>query len=462
MSIDKRLISTGAAAGCTTDTLDIFGDSSCVALYGLNYDGSDAGGNYDGTPTDVTFNAPGYIDYAASFNGSSSGIDLPNLGISGSQSRTVSFWFNLNATPSGTEQLYSQGTNNLKEAFNIQLTSSAKVQVSYAGREWDSTTALSTGQWYHILVTYNGGNIETSLNTEIYINGTEETLVSGGGSSTGTASTSNTSYSLGYRTNISTLYVDGKMDQVRIYQGVLQQEQITELYNETASDNDDLTLGGPPETIISANANAGFSIVKYEGDGVAGKQVPHGLSAAPEMIIVKALEATANSSWAVYHTGTGNTKALVLNTNSAADTNVGYWNNTSPTASTFTLGTYSVVNENAKDYIAYCFHSVAGYSKFGSYSGSSSTVSVNVGFQPDFVMVKMYNVTGGRWIMIDSVRGDGGLNSAKYVQAQDSAAETTNSVYGLEFTSTGFDAYNGTINLNSSGYNYIYMAFKIN
>jgi len=234
MSIDKRLISTGAAAGCTTDTLDIFGDSSCVALYGLNYDGSDAGGNYDGTPTDVTFNAPGYIDYAASFNGSSSGIDLPNLGISGSQSRTVSFWFNLNATPSGTEQLYSQGTNNLKEAFNIQLTSSAKVQVSYAGREWDSTTALSTGQWYHILVTYNGGNIETSLNTEIYINGTEETLVSGGGSSTGIASTSNTSYSLGYRTNISTLYVDGKMDQVRIFNKALSAAEVTTLYGELA------------------------------------------------------------------------------------------------------------------------------------------------------------------------------------------------------------------------------------
>src|SRR6056300_1749058 len=96
MSIDKRLISTGPPLVCTADTLDIFGDSSCVALYGLNYDGSDAGGNYDGTATNVTFNAPGYIDYAASFNGSSSSI-LISSPISGTTDYDFSFscWFNL-------------------------------------------------------------------------------------------------------------------------------------------------------------------------------------------------------------------------------------------------------------------------------------------------------------------------------------------------------------------------------
>ena len=165
--------------------------------------------------------------------------------------------------------------------------------------------------------------------------------------------------------------------------------------------------------------------------------------------------------WKIWHKDLSSGYQILFNTAAqASDSSV--WTTTTPTSTVFSVGTNVGVNQSTKDYIAYCFHSVSGYSKFGSYSGSSSTVSVNVGFQPDFVMVKMYNVNGGRWIMIDSVRGDGGLNSAKYVQAQDSAAETTNSVYGLEFTSTGFDAYNGTINLNSSGYNYIYMAFKIN
>jgi hypothetical protein len=180
----------------------------------------------------------GKIGTAAAFNGSSSYIDLPNLGISGSQSRTVSLWYNFNSLPSsGVDQLYSQGTNNLKEAFNIQLTTSGKIQVSYAGRELDSTTALSSGNWYHILVSYNGGNIETSTNTKIYINGSEETLINIG-SSTGASNTINSNYSLGYRRNISSLYIDGKIDQVRIFNRALDETndgEVTTLYNEPSN-----------------------------------------------------------------------------------------------------------------------------------------------------------------------------------------------------------------------------------
>jgi len=228
-----------------------------------------------------------------------------------------------------------------------------------------------------------------------------------------------------------------------------------------ADDNEPtINTEGTVDSLVSANANAGFSIVKYEGNGTSGATIGHGLSAAPDMVIVKILNTT--DDWTVYHSALGNTQRIFLNQTNATGTNLNMWNSTSPSSTTVTLGNDVNVNGSGNDYIAYCFHSVSNYSKIGSYSGSSSTVSVNVGFQPDFVMVKMYNITGGRWIMIDSVRGDGTLNNTPYVQAQDSAAEATNAVYGLEFTSTGFDAYNGTINLNSSGYEYIYMAFKIN
>ena len=70
MALGKRLINTGGAAVCTTDTADIFGDSSGVALYNLDYDASDASGNYDGTPTNVDFGVDGQINYGARFNGS--------------------------------------------------------------------------------------------------------------------------------------------------------------------------------------------------------------------------------------------------------------------------------------------------------------------------------------------------------------------------------------------------------
>ena len=81
----------------TTDTLQVLGDSSCIATYRFENDEVDLSGNYDGTGTEIQY-AAGRYGQAASFNGSSSGIDLPNLGISGSQSRTVSFWCSADST----------------------------------------------------------------------------------------------------------------------------------------------------------------------------------------------------------------------------------------------------------------------------------------------------------------------------------------------------------------------------
>jgi hypothetical protein len=79
--LNKRLInSNNAASGgaCASDALQVLGDTSCIALYPLNYDGSDVSGNYDGTTTDVSF-SNGKIDEAANFNGSSSKITISSL-----------------------------------------------------------------------------------------------------------------------------------------------------------------------------------------------------------------------------------------------------------------------------------------------------------------------------------------------------------------------------------------------
>jgi len=559
----------------TTDTLQVLGDSSCIATYRFENDETDLSGSYDGTGTEIQY-AAGRYGQAASFNGSSSGIDLPNLGISGSQSRTVSFWFNLNTTPSGTEQLYSQGTNNLKEAFNIQLTSSAKVQVSYAGREWDSTTALSTGQWYHILVTYNGGNIETSSNTEIYINGTEETLVSGGGSSTGSASTSNTSYSLGYRTNISTLYVDGKIDQVRIFNKAISASEVTTLYQEnslvasyrfegnanddtrnydgtasnvtyeyglnftpdfvwikersaaeshrlfdttrgatkrlfsdntnaestatdslTSFDTGGFTVGssaavnqdgqdyvgwclkanggttssntdGTITSTVQVNEDAGFSIVKYTGAGGVDT-IGHGLSAAPEMIIVKSLGHSA--SWYTYHIGLDASSPedynVRLNQTDARQDSLTYWNDTAPTNSVFTLGTTTGVSQNGTDFIAYCFHSVDSFSKFGSYEGTAASGNiVETGFEPAFLMLKNADSTGN-WEIVDNKRSP---NNPRNIILEANTSGTSDDLTSYEpdivgFLSNGFvinddaSTITGSTNFNKSGNTYIYMAF---
>ena len=75
-------------------------------------------------------------------------------------------------------------------------------------------------------------------------------------------------------------------------------------------------------------------------------------------------------------------------------------------------------------------------------------------------MIKRTNLAGGRWIMVDNKRGDGGFNVAKILNAQDTLAEFTASTYGINFNSNGFSIPAGASgNINSANNTYIYMAF---
>ena len=211
---------------------------------------------------------------------------------------------------------------------------------------------------------------------------------------------------------------------------------------------------------VSANTEAGFSIITYTGTGGASDTVGHGLSIAPEMIIVKDRDSGSNF-WAVYHVGVDTTAPedylMRLNTTDARLDGSVYWNDTAPTASVFTIGTSSAVN-NTNDYVAYCFHSVEGYSKFGSYTGNGSSdgTFVYIGFRPAFVMIKNTGATAG-WHMYDSARGTT-VGNEPTLNADSNSAETT-SGDRIDFASSGFKLKINQTNVNANGNNYIYMAF---
>ena len=82
-----------------------------------------------------------------------------------------------------------------------------------------------------------------------------------------------------------------------------------------------------------------FSQIKYTGNSTNdGQKVPHGLGAAPEVIIVKSL--ASSSQWSCYFKSLGNTKAIVLNTPAAPETDAGtgsynYWYRTDPDSVNF-------------------------------------------------------------------------------------------------------------------------------
>ena len=225
----------------------------------------------------------------------------------------------------------------------------------------------------------------------------------------------------------------------------------------TASSNTD----GSITSSVSANATAGFSIVSFDGNGTSGATVGHGLSQAPELIIVKGRNlsgSSASAGWVVYSKPVGNTKYLYLNETGAEATDSGRWNDTTPTASVFTLGDDGVVNTSSSPYIAYCFHSVEGYSKVGSYTGNGNADGpmIHTGMSPAFVLVR--KVSGDNWAIYDNARDPYNVMSKQLYPDSDSSEETSSARY-IDFVSNGIKIRGTNSRTNTNGETYIYLAF---
>jgi archaellin len=210
---------------------------------------------------------------------------------------------------------------------------------------------------------------------------------------------------------------------------------------------------GSITSTVKANPDRGFSIVSYTGTGSAGT-LGHGLSSAPEMIIVKS-RTSGTANWITYSESLGNNKIMLLNLTDAVATSSTCWNNTSPTSSLFTVGTHVQTNNSGDNFIAYCFHSVSGYSKMGSWTGTGSSLSVTTGFKPAFVLLKNTSDGTTSWIIFDGTRNTSDPRDLR-LDPNSSDAESTFS-NAMDFDADGF-----TINssgLSQSGDTYIYMAF---
>jgi hypothetical protein len=208
---------------------------------------------------------------------------------------------------------------------------------------------------------------------------------------------------------------------------------------------------------VSANASAGFSVVTYTGTGVNGATVGHGLGVAPKMMIVKGRNNAVG--WSVYHTSIGATGELLLNSTAATATHVNYWNNTSPTSSTFSIGIDGGVNNSTWTYVAYCFSEIAGYSKMGSYTANASVDGpfVYTGFRPKFVMIKASGLVQ-EWVMMDTSRDPSNVAN-RYLLPNSAAVEGSGGDF-IDFLSNGFKIRDSGSGVNySAGQNYIYIAF---
>jgi hypothetical protein len=217
---------------------------------------------------------------------------------------------------------------------------------------------------------------------------------------------------------------------------------------------------GTAKTYNSSTSTAsGFSIVKYVGNATANHQFPHGLGVKPDMVFIKNLD-DATTNWQGYNKDLTATKSFKLNSSDQPATTASVTNNVEPTTTVFNLGSAADANANDQEHIAYCFASIKGYSKIGTYTGNGSTdgAFVYTGFKPAWLLTKRTDSsTSGNWNVSDNKRDPSNVVT-QILFADDAQSEiTASNVY--DYYSNGFKVRESGAGTNASGSVYMYMAF---
>jgi hypothetical protein len=211
-----------------------------------------------------------------------------------------------------------------------------------------------------------------------------------------------------------------------------------------------------------------FDIVTYTGDGTSNRQIAHALGSTPGMIIVKPTSTTG--AWQVWHRSLGddfsNSYGIILNLTDAKTGNAAFSGVSNQTSTYFTTGSTATNRCNASGvtYVAYLFaHDAGGFGAAGTDSvvscGSFTTdgsgnATVNLGWEPQFVIMKSSSASGD-WYILDNMRGWTVTDSTNvYIKPNTSDVEFTGQNIGGKITPTGFNPF------AFSSRNYIYLAIR--
>ena len=211
-----------------------------------------------------------------------------------------------------------------------------------------------------------------------------------------------------------------------------------------------------------------FDIVTYTGDGTTNRNIPHDLGSVPGFITVKGRN-FASDPWYSYHRSTGNQGELRLSETDAAVTGSSRWASYTPTATHF-RGDTAAINVNGRTYVAYLFaHDEQEFGagsneaiiKCGGFTmGSNTTISENLGFRPQWMILKRYNSgAGSNWWLFDTARG-WTSSQFKWLYANTNDAEETKNYTGVYPTSTGFTFDNSNNGQWNAGGDFIYIAIS--
>ena len=217
-----------------------------------------------------------------------------------------------------------------------------------------------------------------------------------------------------------------------------------------------------------------FDVVTYTGDGTSGRSISHNLGCDVGMIIIKNLSRSSN--WAVWHRGfTSISYGSILNETYGEFTN-GSILTATPTSTTVSIKNPGYdgagTNHSGDSYVMYLFAHNDGDGEFGptgdqdiikcgvvSHTQSNGFDSeVNLGFEPQWLLIKNSNNAGYAWAIFDTMRGWTVQTEDNYLTAESSDAEgTTSTGTGwIDVTPTGFKIQDAMFGTGE----YIYIAIR--
>lgn len=218
MSIRALLSAASSISTSTLLTVDIFGDGSGKALYNLNGNANDNSGNYNGTPTNMTYVA-GKYNQCGAFNGSMITSAVNFWGMSTTTGRTLSFWIKA-ATPAFVIPVSCSSGNGYFQSVSNGSTSMDYYDTS--NNIIGNTGVVLDNTWHHIVLS------QSSTFTKVYRDGVQSSTsaVIGG------INNVNTCFGT-LQNNVGSIYkLVGNLDQIRVLSKAVSAAEALALFNE--------------------------------------------------------------------------------------------------------------------------------------------------------------------------------------------------------------------------------------
>ena len=410
------------------DTVDIFGDSSGIALYRFEDNVNDASGNYNGTAGSITYSTDGVYTKCGVLNGSSSYLDysstnIQNIFEGSSGAGSVSIWFKPTTVTSSTMNLFAISTGAFSYGHDywlVHYNSSGIYQdwrSNESGDTYESsaqlTASISAGIWYNLVITYNAGSFNYYLD----------------GSSIGSRSTSvrfsNLTECQSGRYSSDAAFANCSLDNIRFFNKALSSSEVAELSNtnlglDEAGSNDwttnnlastDQMVDTPTNNFCTWNPNAYRKSVLSQGNLSADSATPGATYGGAATFLMESgkwyWEYTTTGGYLQSYSGIHSNEVYFKNTQNSANSWLVYSSNSN--MKKFNSGTGTTISGSSVssgDIIQIAFDADAGKIWFGknntwSDSGNPATgananfttITPNAGYIPHFGVETPANLT---------------------------------------------------------------------